>query len=130
MARRLGQHFLARKSILENIASAACDSGVPLVVEIGPGKGALTEPLLALAAKVVAIEVHPYLVHYLRDFSSAFGAAGLTQTHEHDGFSTHFDFSYGIQSFLSMGLWERPWESISVPWLRTRGVVRARQGTA
>ncbi len=66
MARRLGQHFLARKSILDHIASAACDRGVPLVIEIGPGKGALTEPLLALAAKVVAIEVDPYLVHYLR----------------------------------------------------------------
>ncbi|HLX45552.1 MAG TPA: 16S rRNA (adenine(1518)-N(6)/adenine(1519)-N(6))-dimethyltransferase RsmA [Bryobacteraceae bacterium] len=66
MARRLGQHFLARKSILDHIASAACGSGVPLVIEIGPGKGALTEPLLALAAKVVAIEVDPYLVHYLR----------------------------------------------------------------
>ena len=66
MARRLGQHFLARKSILDHIASAACDSGVPLVIEIGPGKGALTDPLLALATKVVAIEVDPYLVHYLR----------------------------------------------------------------
>jgi 16S rRNA (adenine1518-N6/adenine1519-N6)-dimethyltransferase len=66
VARRLGQHFLARKSILDHIASAACDRGVPLVIEIGPGKGALTEPLLALAAKVVAIEVDPYLVHYLR----------------------------------------------------------------
>jgi len=66
VARRLGQHFLARKSILDHIASAACGSGVPLVIEIGPGKGALTEPLLALAAKVVAIEVDPYLVHYLR----------------------------------------------------------------
>lgn len=66
MARRLGQHFLARKSILDRIASAACDAGVPLVIEIGPGKGALTESLLALAAKTVAIEVDPYLVHYLR----------------------------------------------------------------
>jgi 16S rRNA (adenine1518-N6/adenine1519-N6)-dimethyltransferase len=66
VARRFGQHFLARKSILDRIASAACDPGVPLVIEIGPGKGALTESLLPLARKVVAIEVDPYLVHYLR----------------------------------------------------------------
>jgi 16S rRNA (adenine1518-N6/adenine1519-N6)-dimethyltransferase len=66
VARRLGQHFLAKKSILDRIASAACDDGVPLAIEIGPGKGALTDSLLALAAKVVAIEVDPYLVHYLR----------------------------------------------------------------
>ena len=36
------------------------------MVEIGPGKGALTASLLERAEKVVAIEVDPYLVHYLR----------------------------------------------------------------
>jgi len=36
------------------------------VVEIGPGKGALTEPLLARAERVIAIEVDPPLVHYLQ----------------------------------------------------------------
>ncbi len=36
------------------------------MIEIGPGKGALTGPLLERAQKVVAIEVDPYLVHYLR----------------------------------------------------------------
>jgi 16S rRNA (adenine1518-N6/adenine1519-N6)-dimethyltransferase len=36
------------------------------VIEIGPGKGTLTEALLEHAEKVVAIEVDPYLVHYLR----------------------------------------------------------------
>jgi hypothetical protein len=58
-----------------------------------------------------------YLVHYLRDFSTAFGAAGLSQVHEHDGFSTHFDAGYAVQSFFSLGLWERPWESIEAPVL-------------
>jgi len=66
VARRFGQHFLARKSILDRIASAACDAGTELVIEIGPGKGALTESLLPLAPKIVAIEVDPYLIHYLR----------------------------------------------------------------
>ena len=36
------------------------------MIEIGPGKGALTEALLERTEKVVAIEVDPYLVHYLR----------------------------------------------------------------
>lgn len=66
MGRRLGQHFLARKSILDRIAAAACPDAASLAIEIGPGKGALTESLLACAAKVVAIEIDPYLVHYLR----------------------------------------------------------------
>src|ERR1700689_1753859 len=66
MGRRLGQHFLFRKSILDRIADAACGERVPRVVEIGPGKGALTEALLERADKVVGIEVDPHLVHYLR----------------------------------------------------------------
>jgi 16S rRNA (adenine1518-N6/adenine1519-N6)-dimethyltransferase len=66
MPRRLGQHFLTRKSILERIALAAApDDSVP-VVEIGPGKGALTEHLLPRAPHVYAIEVDTLLVHYLQ----------------------------------------------------------------
>ena len=38
----------------------------PQVIEIGAGRGALTESLLERADKVVAIEVDPVLVHYLR----------------------------------------------------------------
>jgi 16S rRNA (adenine1518-N6/adenine1519-N6)-dimethyltransferase len=64
--RRLGQHFLTRKSILERIATAACLDPEGTVVEIGPGRGALTEHLLARAARVIAIEVDPVLVHYLQ----------------------------------------------------------------
>ena len=36
------------------------------MVEIGPGRGALTTHLLARAARVIAIEIDPVLVHYLR----------------------------------------------------------------
>lgn len=76
--RKLGQHLLIRKSILDRIADAACGDGVPLVIEIGPGKGALTEPLLEHAEKVVAIEVDPYFVHYLtQKFADAIGQGRL-----------------------------------------------------
>src|SRR5688500_5616313 len=64
--RRLGQHFLARKSILEPIAETACAHSDKPVVEIGPGKGALTEYLLARASQVIAIEIDQVLVHYLQ----------------------------------------------------------------
>ena len=66
MGRRLGQHFLTRKSTLNRIAESACGERTPLVIEIGAGRGALTESLLERADKVVAIEVDPVLVHYLR----------------------------------------------------------------
>ncbi len=58
MARqKLGQHFLADQSVLKRIAAAACPDGAPVVVEIGPGKGALTEYLLQRAFHVAAIEL-------------------------------------------------------------------------
>lgn len=65
MPRKYGQHFLSSPSILEKIARAACPERVPLVIEIGPGRGALTEHLLAVADRVVAIEIDQILVHYL-----------------------------------------------------------------
>jgi 16S rRNA (adenine1518-N6/adenine1519-N6)-dimethyltransferase len=66
VGRRLGQHFLVRESILEKIAVAACGERVETVVEIGPGKGALTKHLLDHADRVIAVEVDSYLTHYLR----------------------------------------------------------------
>ena len=67
MGRRFGQHFLASPSILERIAAAAnpAEEPVDLIVEIGPGKGALTEHLLKRAQRIVAIEIDPVMVHYL-----------------------------------------------------------------
>jgi len=66
VGRRLGQHFLTRKSTLDRIAESACGERTPLVIEIGAGRGALTESLLERADKVIAIEVDPVLVHYLQ----------------------------------------------------------------
>ena len=67
MARqKLGQHFLNHGSILERIAAAVCPQREELVVEIGPGRGALTEKLLKRAERVVAVELDIDLVDYLR----------------------------------------------------------------
>lgn len=66
MGQRYGQHFLVRGSVLERIARAACPQPVPLAIEIGPGKGALTTHLLDRAERVIAIEVDTVLVHYLQ----------------------------------------------------------------
>src|SRR5690349_9331968 len=59
MARqKLGQHFLRSQGILDRIAQAVALSTVrELVVEIGPGRGALTDHLLRLFHRVVAIEL-------------------------------------------------------------------------
>lgn len=62
---KFGQHFLIRGAVLERIARAACPEREPLVVEIGPGRGALTTHLLACADRVIAIEIDRYLAQRL-----------------------------------------------------------------
>jgi 16S rRNA (adenine1518-N6/adenine1519-N6)-dimethyltransferase len=71
LPRRLGQHFLVRKSILEKLAEAACGEYVPRLIEIGPGRGALTRHLLPRVGELHAIELDDTLVQYLqREFAS------------------------------------------------------------
>jgi 16S rRNA (adenine1518-N6/adenine1519-N6)-dimethyltransferase len=72
LPRKFGQHFLRDQSILARIAAAVCPEGeTPHVVEIGPGRGALTRCLLPLAAKLTAIEVDPAMVAHLAQFFGA-----------------------------------------------------------
>ena len=52
--------------MLERIAEVACPERTDTVIEIGPGRGALTSHLLGRAERVVAIEIDPVLVHYLQ----------------------------------------------------------------
>lgn len=63
----LGQHFLRDRGILARIADALEPIGRLTVVEIGPGRGALTELLAERAQRVVAIEYDRMLAHYLSD---------------------------------------------------------------
>ena len=59
--RRLGQNFLIDRNVAERIA-ASLPSEPQRVLEIGPGRGALTEPLLARFARVLALEIDANLV--------------------------------------------------------------------
>jgi 16S rRNA (adenine1518-N6/adenine1519-N6)-dimethyltransferase len=65
LGRRLGQHFLTNRAFLERIASAVGPCRV--LIEIGPGRGALTEHLVPLANRVIAIELDPELAGRLRE---------------------------------------------------------------
>ena len=55
--RSLGQNFLVSKEIAERIVSISGASPGGLVLEIGPGRGALTVPLAETGARVVAFEI-------------------------------------------------------------------------
>jgi 16S rRNA (adenine1518-N6/adenine1519-N6)-dimethyltransferase len=64
--RRLGQHFLSDRRILERIADALGATRRDTVLEIGPGPGGLTTALADRAGRVVAIEKDADLVPGLR----------------------------------------------------------------
>ena len=65
----LGQHFLKNPRVLDGIAAAVAPGPSDLVLEIGPGPGALTERLCAKAGRVVAIEKDSGLVRRLAERS-------------------------------------------------------------
>ncbi len=84
--KRFGQHFLHERATIERIVAAVAPRTDERLVEIGPGEGALTWPLLAATDKLDAVEVD-------RDLAAALRAA------DHDGLTVHegdvltFDFA-------------------------------------
>ena len=62
---RLGQHFLADASVIAEIIDTVAPGPGEHFVEIGPGTGALTGPLLAAGAVVHAVEIDPVLAEAL-----------------------------------------------------------------
>jgi 16S rRNA (adenine1518-N6/adenine1519-N6)-dimethyltransferase len=63
----LGQHFLSDATVLQRIADAAQLTGHETVIEIGPGRGALTDLLAARASRLIAIEYDRALAAKLVD---------------------------------------------------------------
>jgi len=64
--RALGQHFLRDAGIARAIVDLVAPTAADLVVEIGPGQGALTQELARRAGRVVALEVDRGLLESLR----------------------------------------------------------------
>lgn len=51
----LGQHFLHNQSISQKISSAICDLPIDQLLEVGPGKGALTELIQLCPGKTLTV---------------------------------------------------------------------------
>ncbi len=64
--KRFGQHFLKDTRVLDSIVDALGPLAGRTVVEIGPGRGALTDRLVERAGRVIAIELDRDLVQHLR----------------------------------------------------------------
>jgi len=70
---RMGQNFLVDRGVAERIVSVLADEP-PRILEIGPGRGALTEHLLDRFERVLALELDENLVPQLQQ---RFGGRGL-----------------------------------------------------
>ncbi len=86
--KRFGQHFLTDPGVIDEIIRSIHATKDDIVVEIGPGQGAITESLAANAGHLHAIELDRDLVARLRRRYD--GSASVT-IHEADALS--FDFS-------------------------------------
>lgn len=63
----LGQNFLKDHSVVEEIINAADVDNEDLVIEIGPGSGALTQLLAEKARRVVAVEIDKEVIPILKE---------------------------------------------------------------
>ncbi len=78
----LGQHFLRSRAALEKIAAAPALTPTDVVLEVGPGEGALTVLLLERAGKVVAVEKDARLIPILQEkFAREIAAGKLGLVH-------------------------------------------------
>ncbi len=82
--KRFGQHFLHDPRVLARIVDAVSPTAADALVEIGPGEGALTGPLLERTGKLDVIEIDRDLAARLRE------RAGVTV---HEGDALEFDFA-------------------------------------
>ena len=80
----LGQNFLRSGSALKAIVSAGAVSASDVVLEIGPGKGALTEALLVTGARVIAVEKDRDLIPLLSEKFASYTASGKFHLLEDD----------------------------------------------
>jgi 16S rRNA (adenine1518-N6/adenine1519-N6)-dimethyltransferase len=86
--KRFGQHFLIADETIQQIVAAIAPQPGEVVVEIGPGQGAITAPLASLATTLHAIEFDRDLVAMLRN---RFAAQENVIIHEAD--ALNFDFT-------------------------------------
>ena len=70
--KRLGQHFLHDKNIINKIIKFVKPNKLDNFIEIGPGEGAITIPLIEKISKLILIEKDSSLIPILKDNLSRF----------------------------------------------------------
>lgn len=86
--KRFGQHFLCDKEVIARIVAVIAPKRGERIVEIGPGQGAITFPILKIAKHLDAVEFDRDLIPHLQERSPIYGFLNI---HEADALT--FDFS-------------------------------------
>ncbi|KAL3682479.1 hypothetical protein R1sor_000501 [Riccia sorocarpa] len=73
----LGQHYMVNEMVNVKVVEAARISPGDLVVEIGPGTGALTKTLVAAGAHVIAVEKDPDMASLVAERFSGSGTVDV-----------------------------------------------------
>ncbi len=81
--KRFGQHFLHEAGVVRRIVEAIAPKPGDFIVEIGPGEGVLTRPLVAAAGAAHVVEID-------RDLAAALRSMSGVVVHEGDALA--FDF--------------------------------------
>ena len=85
--KRFGQHFLHDPAIIRRIVDAVAPLPGERVVEVGPGRGALTWGLLERAGRMDVVEIDRDLAQALARIPRAAGAAGACRERAHTDFA-------------------------------------------
>ena len=86
--KRFGQHFLTDSATIEQIVAAIQPRDTETIVEVGPGRGAISDPLARLAGEFHTIELD-------RDLAAVIRKRFATQANVtvHEGDVLNFDFA-------------------------------------
>ncbi len=91
----LGQNFLKSKRAIHQMITAAGTKSDDVIVEIGPGKGALTKPILETGARVIAFELDERMIDYLKTELSEYVESGQLDIIHQDVLNIDMDNFFG-----------------------------------
>jgi 16S rRNA (adenine1518-N6/adenine1519-N6)-dimethyltransferase len=114
--KHLGQNFLWHKGTLKKIRDEIDPAGNEIIIEIGPGMGALTEELITFPAKTLCIEKDPDMIAILKEKFKDALASGKLEILERD--ILDFDFSV-------IGEYKLPYKIVgNIPYYITGAIIR------
>lgn len=96
--KRFGQNFLHDRNMIDKIVRSIAPKESDIVVEIGPGRGAISFPLLASGCRLEAVEIDKDLIPGLLDTCPT-----PEKFHLHNADALTFDFSTIAPQFRLVG---------------------------